>query len=141
MTKAEVKRRLNAISWLDDELKILDAKIERYEVMTQGHAIRYDVDKVQTSPSDPVSAAMEKLYELMGKRKKVQTKMIKAVAEAADLIDLATDTKGRLALHYRYIDCMSWRATAERMGYAERHVYRLHDDAIDEIFKKVSKCQ
>lgn len=138
MTKAEIKRRLNAISWLDDELKILDAKIERYEVMTQGHAIRYDAVKVQTSPGDPVSKAMEKLYELMGKRKKVQTKMTKAVAEAADLIDLVCDTKGRLVLHYRYINCMTWRAIAERMGYAERHIYRLHDDSIDEIYKK---CQ
>lgn len=138
MTKAEIKRRLNAISWLDDELKILDAKIERYETMTQGHAIRYDAVKVQTSPGDPVSKAMEKLYELMGKRKKVQTKMIKAVAEAADLIDLVCDTKGRLVLHHRYINCMTWRAIAERMGYAERHIYRLHDDSIDEIYKK---CQ
>ena len=137
MTKKEIKRRLNAISWLDDELKILDAKIERYEVMTQGHAIRYDVDKVQTSPGDPVSEAMAKLYELMTQRSKMQARMIKAVAAATDLIDQVTDSKGRLILHYRYIDCMSWRGISKRAGYSESWVFKLHDQAIDEIYKKV----
>ena len=138
MTKAEIKRKLNCISWLDDEIKILDAKIERYEAIAQGHAIRYDVDKVQTSPSDPVSKAMEKLYDLMGKRKEAQTRMIKAVADAADLIDMVNDARGRLVLHYRYINVMPWRIIGEKMHFAERHVFRLHDDALDEIYKK---CQ
>lgn len=138
MTKAEIKRRLSCIEWLDAEVKILDVKIERYENMAQGHAIRYDTDKVQSSPSDPVAKAMEKMYDLLDKRKKAQAKLTKAVADAADLIDMVGDARGRLVLHYRYIACMSWRAIAKRMGYAERHIYRLHDDAIDEIFRK---CQ
>ena len=138
MTKAEIKRKLNSISWLDDEIKILDTKIERYESIAQAHAIRYDLDKVQTSPSDPVSKAMEKLYDLMDKRRDAQTKMIQAIADAADLIDKVKDPRGRLVLHYRYIGCMTWRQCAEKMSYAERHVYRIHDDAIDEIFRQ---CQ
>lgn len=137
MTKAEIKRKLNSISWLDDEIKILDAKIERYETIAQAHAIRYDQDKVQTSPSDPVSKAMEKLYDLMDKRKDAQIKMVQAIAEAADLIDLVHDARGRLVLHYRYIVVMPWRVIGERMQFAERHVYRIHDEAMDEIYKKM----
>ena len=136
MTKAEIKRKLKCISWLDDEIKILDAKIERYETIAQAHGIRYDLDKVQSSPSDPVSRAMEKLYDLLDKRKEAQTRMIKAVAEAADLIDLVHDARGRLVLHYRYINVMPWQVIAEKMHFAERHVFRIHDDAMDEIVKK-----
>lgn len=138
MTKADIKRKLNTISYIDDEIRILDSKIERYEAITQAHAIRYDLDKVQTTPTDPVAKAMEKLYGLMEIRRKRQEQMIKAVAEAADLIDMVKDAHGRLVLHYRYINALSWREVAKRTNFAERHVYRLHDDAINEIYQK---CQ
>ena len=133
MTKNDLKQKLNLVYKLDTELKILNIKIERWEAMTQGHAIRYDVDKVQTSPGDPVAAAMEPLYKLLDKRKKIQIALARAVEDTNQIIDAVPDDKGRLIMHYRYTACLSWEEIARRMSYTERHVMRFHDDAFDWI--------
>jgi DNA-directed RNA polymerase specialized sigma subunit len=138
MTKSELRDRLDRISDLDTRIRIMDVKIERYEATAQGHAIRYDVDKVQTSASDPVAAAIEKLSGLLDARRRLQVELTAAIADVADLLECVSDSKRRLVMHYRYIGLLPWREIAQRMSYAERHVFRMHDEAFDEIFKK---CQ
>ena len=137
MTKAEIKRTLNRPETLDMLIRILDAKIERYESMAQGHAIRYDSIRVQNTPEDPVEKVMARLYQLLDKRKKLRDEQLTAVKRTEELVDLVADPKRRLVLGLRYITGLSWYEVSMRTGCTERHVYRLHDAAIDDIFQKI----
>ena len=133
MTKNDLKMKLDLVYKLDTELKILDIKIERWEAVVQAHAIRYDLDRVQSTPEDPISIAMEPLFKLLSKRKKIQTALTRAVEDANQIIDAVPSDNGRLVLHYRYTACLSWEEIGRRMTYSERHVKRFHDEAFDWI--------
>lgn len=143
MTRNEIYTILNRVSDLDAELQIVNIRIERMESTLQGHAIRYDQDKVQVSPSDRVADVMADMEELLLKQKRLQRDLLKAEQETADLIGRLKDGKHRLVLTYRYTASLPWASIAKRMGYDERHVKRLRDDAVDILckpVKNVTKC-
>ena len=135
MTKGELFKRLHKVDDINTALLCIQMQIERLESCLQGHAIRYDQDKVQTSPKDAVAEVMCDLEGLLKKQTKLRIAMTRAVADVADLIDKLTDKKQALVLHYRYMACLPWRQIADKMGYAERHVFRIHDEAIDWLAK------
>ena len=137
MTKNDLRQKLNLVYKLDIEFRILNIKIERWEAVSQVQAIRYDLDKVQSSPSDPMDATMAGLYKLLDKRKKIQMALARAVEDANQIIDAVPDEEKRLVLHYRYTACLSWEEIARRMGYTERHVRRFRDEAFDWICKNL----
>lgn len=136
MTRNEVFRILNAVNNLDADLQIVRIQIERMESTLQGHAIRYDVDKVQTSPSDKVAEVVADMEKLLIKRDRLQTEIIAAMQQSADLIAKLTDNKHRLVLHYRYTAGLPWAQVAVRVGYDERHARRLRDEAINILCKR-----
>ena len=39
----------------------------------------------------------------------------------------------RLLIELRYFECKSWEEIADTMGYCERHVYRIHQSAIENM--------
>ena len=135
MTKRELFDRLHKVDDINTALLCVQMQIDRLEGCLQGHAIRYDQDKVQTSPKDAVAEVMCDLEGLLKKQTKLRIAMTRAVADVAELIDKLTDKKQALVLHYRYTACLPWSQIADKMGYAERHVFRIHDEAIDWICK------
>ena len=136
MTKSEIFERLHRVEDLDAELRIVRMKIERLEGCLQGHAIRYDIDKVQTSPSDPVADIMARLDTLLDREKELQAEMAEAVSDVSGLIESLEDNKSRLVMHYRYVAGLRWPVIAEMVGCSERHVFRIHDKAINRLSKK-----
>lgn len=119
------------------ELRITEMRIEALENMLQGHAIRYDLDKVQTSPEDRVAEVVASMEELMKKRRMLQGAIATASDRSAALIDELPDEKSRLILYCRYTSGLSWRDTAAASGYEERQTYRIHDAAIDWLAENV----
>ena len=138
MTKKELFDRLNKVRDLEAALRIVDIKIERLESCLQGHAIRYDDVKVQTSPEDHVAEVMGDLEGLLKKRARLQIGLTRAVGDIADLIDSIQDTRLCLLMHYRYTACLTWPEVAQSMHYGERHVYKLHDQAIRWLCENVA---
>lgn len=59
------------------------------------------------------------------------------------LVDLRTEIEGKIEgvedlrlrelLKCRYIDCQTWEEIAYENGYSWRHVFRMHEKALDEI--------
>lgn len=135
MNRLELFRALHRVDDISTALKCLQMRIEKLEGCLQGRAIRYDVDKVQTSPKDPVAEVMGDLEALLKKQTKLQIDLTRAVAHTADLLDKLTDNKQLLVMHYRYMQGASWANIADLVGVSERHVYRLHDKAIDYLCK------
>lgn len=144
MTKSELFYKLHRVDDLDAALRVVRIKIERLESCLQGHAIRYDQAHVQTSPEDHVAKIMGDLEGLLKREKKLQIELTRAVTETADLIDklqradLGEKLRGAktcLLMHYRYTACLQWGDIAAKMGYTERHCFRIHDAAIDWLSK------
>ena len=139
MTKSELFKRLHKVDDINTALLCVQMQIDRLEGCLQGHAIRYDQDKVQTSPKDAVAEVMCDLEGLLKKQARLRIAMTRAVADVAGLIDRVDDKNLSLVMHYRYMACLSWREVADKMGYAESHLFKLHDAAIKKILQDDSK--
>lgn len=139
MTKLEVFETMDRIRVIDEQLQVIAIKIERLESCAQGHAIRYDQIKVQSSVVDPVERIIEDLSKLIDRQKVLRGQMVKAIDDASELIELVDDRRQKLVLYYRYVGLLAWGEVADRVHTSERHVYRLHDLGIDTI--KRQKCQ
>lgn len=55
-------------------------------------------------------------------------------------IDSVDDADERLILRYRYINYYDWQTISTLMHYSERHVYRIHGNALLNV-KRVIECQ
>ena len=139
MTKGELFKRLHKVEDIDTALRCVQMRIEKLEGCLQGLAIRYDTDKVQTSPKDAVAEVMCDLEGLLKKQARLRIAMTRAVADVANLIDRVDDKKMSLVMHYRYMACLPWREIADKMGYAESHIFKLHGAAIGKILQDDSK--
>ena len=96
--------------------------------------IRYDTDKVQTSPSDQMLEVAAKLDAL---ERKMQTKLVKLnndMVKAMTIVQAMPTPEYRQLLTLRYLTGrMSWDQIAEVMGYSVDHVRGyLHKNAINE---------
>lgn len=130
MTKSELFKRLHKVDDINTALLCVQMQIDRLEGCLQGHAIRYDQDKVQTSPKDAVAEVMCELEGLLKKRTKLQIELTAAVADVAGLIGQLKNNRQALVMHCRYTSGMSWAKIADRVQCSERHVFRIHDDAV-----------
>lgn len=130
MTKGELFKRLHQVDDINTALLCVQMQIDRLEGCLQGHAIRYDQDKVQTSPKDAVAEVMCELEGLLKKQTKLQIELTAAVADVAGLIGQLKNNRQALVMHCRYTSGMSWAKIADRVQCSERHVFRIHDDAV-----------
>ena len=135
MTKGELFKRLHKVDDINTALLCVQMQIDRLEGCLQGHAIRYDTDKVQTSPKDAVAEVMCDLEGLLKKRTRLQIELTAAVADVANLIGQLKNNRQALVMHCRYTSGMSWPKIADRVQCSERHVFRIHDDAVKWLCK------
>jgi len=125
---------MDAISRVRREIRLLKEQVERDMILAAGvSAIRYDTDPVQSSPSadkmvDIVARISENTDALKARIKYLQDLEDNAWAF---LVHLREEHERVLTLHY--LDGLSWLAVSESMGYSERHIFRLHDQAIQEL--------
>lgn len=125
---------MDAIRRVRREIRLLKEQIERDTVLAAGvSAIRYDTDRVQVSPSgdrmtDIVARISENTDTLKARINVLQD--LEDTARAF-LVNLREDHERVLTLHY--LDGLSWLSVSEAMGFSERHIFRLHDQAIQEL--------
>lgn len=127
------KEYMETIRRVKRDIRLLMEQIERDSILAQGvTAIRYDVDKVQTSPSDRmadivarITDTTETLYDRIA--------LLQGLEEDARRLLVNLEEEHERVLVYRYIDEMSWVSVAERMGYSEKHVFFIRDKALAEL--------
>ena len=116
------------------EIRLLMEQIERDSTLAQGvTAIRYDIDRVQTSPvSDRMGDIVARITEtttLLYDR----IALLQGLEEDSRRLLVNLTTEHERVLVYRYIDELSWISVAERMGYSEKHVFAVRDKALEEL--------
>lgn len=127
----ELFARLNRVKRLKCELDKIKTRIEELHSNLLPSAIRYDKDKVQTSPTDTMLEVVAEINELEGKYRETYINFSKAMTDVEDLIEQVQDINQKLVLRRRYIKCMKFSAIAEDMNYSEEWVYKTHQKAIE----------
>lgn len=80
-----------------------------------------------------VEAAVEGVSEVLAKADAAKLNVAARRAEVEAAIALLPDERHRTVLRMRYLNGYSWHRVADECGYGERHVRRLHRDALVEI--------
>lgn len=136
MTAQEVKQWLSRGFWLRQEKEqIVLARQELYERLT---SITQKTDGVITSGTkDPhkYDLIAEFDAELEAKEKEVD----RARREIFRAIRSLSDRRLRVIMMDRYLENMSWTEIAAITHYHERHIYRLHGVALNELAKQLDK--
>lgn len=116
------------------EIRLLQEQILRDTVYASNvKAIRYDVDRVQTSPdgdrmADIISGivgAEDKLY------KKVKDLMKREDEARTYLLQLNEEQERVLVLHY--FNDLKWDDVAEQTGYSLSRVYEIKNGALNDL--------
>lgn len=138
MTNNQQKASSYLMGIRDIEKKLHNKRLElealRYKASGAG-AIRYDKDRVQTSPDDYLAKAMVDIIEIEKQIEKDESSIEKKKGKAYGMVRLMTVPEQRILIEWYYLNGLSMQETALKMSIAERTTYYLRDDALEEFGK------
>lgn len=119
------------------EIVQLQEKIDTAEASLLPKAIRYDLDKVQTSPEGPMYDVLAEIEEYKKEMLKRTHRLILRRRKAIRMLDQLSDTRQRQALFLYYLDpsLLTMEQVGEKMIYSEREAWRIHDAAMAKLEK------
>lgn len=128
---------LNSVRVLHWRWLRLKARHDELESCLLPAAIRYDKDKVQTSPDDTISKIIAEINELEVEMGQVQRAKAKRIKEIAAAIHAIPSDEERTALTMRFINRKPVTEIAEAMGYAEPTIYKFMNQGAEHIIKSI----
>lgn len=122
------------------ELGSLQTTIDELRFMLMPSGIRFDIDKVQTSPKDRMGQSVADLVAVEHLQETQRQRLLSDLAKAEQLIDAMPTSEYRELIRLRYITGgmkpLTWEQIADQMGYTPVHVRgKLHGKAIKEARK------
>ena len=115
----------------------LKAKHDELESCLLPAAIRYDKDKVQTSPEDPMAEIISEIEELEKEMVRVQRRKFTQIEKIGRAINALGSDEERTALTMRYINRKPVTEIAEAMGYAESTIYKFMNQGGEQVAKSI----
>jgi len=128
---------LNSVRVLHWRWLRLKARHDELESCLLPAAIRYDKDKVQTSPDDTISKIVAEISELESQMNAVLLAKAERIDEINNIIHSLESDEERTALTMRYINRVPVADIAEAMGYSIKRIYQFMDQGGAEISKKL----
>lgn len=119
-------RRIRQQIWLAEE----ERRALRLSMLPS--AIRYDKDKVQNCPEDPMILYIERLESVECKIKKLQSDYLVAHDNVMDQVRALDEKEGK-AVMLKFIIGKSMHDTASEMHYSESQVRRYLENAGSKI--------
>lgn len=135
------KEYLLQIRAYEIRIRQIETEIRRNEVALLPGAIRYDRDRVQTTPEDKFAEIMASVGDLILE----QRRKVAELARLRDrIIDEISQVKGigrSQVLYMRYVAGMRYEAIAYALNYSVDHVKRLHSRGLKEFERRVIRKQ
>lgn len=121
------------------EIQVKEMQLAQIRATLLPSGIRYDIDKVQTSPTDPMSRIMARIDEMSRDVEKDLARLRADRRKAQDMINQLENPLERTVLNAYFLTpgINRMEAVAEIMSYSVRQVYRIYEDAINHV----SECQ
>lgn len=141
MDLKEIKAFLRSIRCEQMEILHIKQMIEDAQSEMLPKAIRYDLDKVQVCPDEKMSkicAAVVDWQEELGRSIAILAQR-RQLAE--NMIMQLEDEKEREVMRWYYLttdngQVLTWKQVAIRMNYYERHIKRIHGNALEHLVSK-----
>lgn len=120
------------------EIDIIRRKIEEAELALLPSGIRYDRDKVQASPDDPMLKLAVKLDRYEAELRKHQAALLTKRTKAIRMVSRLTDSTQRQVLELYFLGGRRIRMweVAQIIGYSEQSTYRIYKDALRNLESK-----
>lgn len=131
----EVYEFLNSARVLNLRWLRLKSKHDELESCLLPAAIRYDKDKVQTSPEDTMSKIIAEINVLEAEMAAVQIARAKRINDIDKALNSLESDEIRAALSMRFINRKPVSEIAEQMGYAESTIYYFFNQGSKELQK------
>lgn len=132
MTPKEINIAFGSIRSFKRTEKKIHERIDELRAGLYPSGIRYDRDKVQTSPLDQMLEAFSQIDVLERNLKQLQYEIYTQTEKIRDII-VRLPYKERFVLEAYYVACLSIRDISRLMEITERHVLRLKKNAISMI--------
>lgn len=117
----EVYEMLNEPKQIRSQIRMVNDEIEALELSMLPGCIRYDKDKVQVSPEDPMAKFAEKLDDLETKRSILREKYLTAHNRVVMAAEKLAPDEGEVIV-MRYLLGLRIAAIAKDLGKSERKV-------------------
>ena len=134
MTENQIKADsfLKQIRDVERTLKNKRDELEALRYRASGvTAIRYDKDKIQTSPKDYLSMAIADIIEIEKQIEEDSASIEDIKGSAYAIVRRMESPDQRALIEWFYLNGVSMNETAERMSMSERTAYYLRDDALE----------
>lgn len=127
------KEYLFQIRNIDARLKQLEAEIKDIEVRLGVQGINYGGTPSTPSDEDKRTRYVIRLIELKDKYEAEGNRLLDKKEEITNTIAKVSDFRLRQVLYYRYVLCYKWEPIADKLGYDEKYLFKLHGHALEEI--------
>lgn len=128
------KSYLNQIRIIDQDIQSrIEEKQRLYATLIGSPSITHDV--VQSSKTDAYDERYMKIIEAGEEIDKRIDKLVDKKIEASNKIDELDelDNTSAVILRERYINLKSWDKIAQQMSFSQRHLNRLHGEALKQF--------
>lgn len=115
----------------------LKAKHDELESCLLPAAIRYDKDKIQTSPEDAMSKIAAEVFDLEKQMAILQRRKAEQVERIDKALKALESDEERTALTMRYINRVPVPDIAKEMGYSIQRIYQFMDKGGAQIAKRL----
>ena len=130
-----VKQFLYSVRDEQKEIEELTDRIYEMRMSLLPSGIRYDTDKVQTSPEDKLSECEAKIADystMLGQKKEA---LIQRRHRAQEMIDLLEDSRERqvLDIYFLSVKRLSMEDVSALIGYSRKQTYRIYKSALQNL--------
>lgn len=130
-----VKQFLYSVRDEQKEIEELTDRIYEMRMSLIPSGIRYDTDKVQTSPEDKLSECEAKIADyskMLGQKKEA---LIQRRQQAQGMIDLLEDSRERqvLDIYFLSVKRLSMEDVSAMIGYSRKQTFRIYKSALQNL--------
>lgn len=139
MPEKELFEILNAPGRTKKKLMGIQVEISNLRLMMLPSAIRYDTDRIQSTPQDPMPKYAERLLDKEKKYSILQEQYVEECSRVDKLLTKLNDIDQINVIRTHYVVGYTFEKTADTLSYSESHVYVLHRKAIARLKKMISE--
>lgn len=127
------KEYLSQYHDMQTRIRRLTLEIERLETMLTSGAIRYDKDKVKTSPTNKREQVMADLADRKVELQSMREEAARIMCDVCDMIGRVQPEELALVLQLYYIEGLPMEEIAHRLHYNIRWTYQLKSDGLEKV--------
>ena len=128
------KEYLNQAYWLD---RRIDSKLEQLSALkdmaTKTTSVMNDDVVSHTRNVHSMQDVIAKIIDMQAEINADIDQLVDLKREIMQVVKSVQNPEHQTLLELRYLCFKSWEDVAEELGYNVRHIYRLHDEAVEQI--------